>query len=619
MPSELALPHSLQMLRQRLASEATPMDVLQVLRGLQQLGVTQAEMQVHVERLRAVNDVVTQSGVLENNATMALDMIDGRLPHLSLRWDAAEIARIYLPEAVGFQELQTSLEYAFLPSDLLPPRPADSPPPEIAESFTLEVRMFLKESRAMPTRADFYRVPKAAFTSRPAALLAPGDRLVYEALGTSIVPALGRALPEGVLWPRDRSAPPSREVVSERPLHWGSNYIVRADVESFYEAISHSLLQTFVGLHLRVSPAYLQALESFLTAIMGSEIGLPQGPRSSDIFASAYLLPVDNWLLEQKWPFVRYADDYYFPAESVVEGRKRIERLEAVLREIGLTLNASKTRLMRLATYQRGVTGRSPRVEALRHRVKSLTEERLRAAEEAEEVESILGERGIDEETLWALLYHNTISIDEVIRDAEELLTPTLGESYARYFAEVCEALGRDQPPDDMLSTERDLSECLVFLAGARQAVQLQHVDVALRWFPRVAQYAAFYFQALAPSHSGPIRDFLKAWLGPPTDTDWVTAWLCFVAESAPTIVNGDFRNTLEQVALATDNGLLTRTGAIRALAAARSLREDVWRRVLDEASPAIRLELAFTALADSAAYPWPTEASALEPGREGG
>ena len=154
------------------------------------------------------------------------------------------------------------------------------------------------------------------------------DRIAFEALASSVEAQLDSSLPRQVIWPRSRALE-SIQVVTETVKAWNDRYVAKADIANFYEAIEHSLLAVLLSTRLRLSTIIARATEALLTATMGLPRGLPQGPAGSELFASAYLLPVDEHLVAAEIEFVRYADDYYFPASSVGEGRARLSSSRA--------------------------------------------------------------------------------------------------------------------------------------------------------------------------------------------------------------------------------------------------------------------------------------------------
>jgi hypothetical protein len=287
-----------------------------------------------------------------------------------------------------------------------------------------------------------------------------------------------------------------------------------------------------------------------------------------------------------------------------VDGRRKIESLERLLREIGLRLNVSKTKVMRRDTYLANLHKPSQQVERLRKEIQDLTEARLRSSEDESDVASILEEVGVDEQILWDLFYNQTTTLDEVLEEVRDLFEPPLVDSYAEYFTRAARRLRRERLPDDMLGTERDLRECLVILAGANRSVNLRLVDEVLKWFPRLAQHTSAYLRSIAGDNSRSVGSLITRWLDPPADTDWVTAWLCNVAEVNPDLISRRLQAVMIKLVRDEHVGLLTRAGAARALAAGKKLDQDSFNELLRTSTAAIRSEMILAALADPERYP---------------
>ena len=357
MSESLAIPSALGELDRRLRTSTDEAELIQVLRALQRLRLSEADLCVHIECLRATNDATEQDENIEENCLLALDLVGGYTTG-GLSWDASTMAPIYLGAVLDRDALDGGLAHAARPNDLLPRRPFDRLPQDVAERLVDWVVTRLRAHDYSVEPADIYRTPKSAFTTRPAALLALPDRLALEALAEMISARLDEALPDAVLWPRVRGgshADPAATDYRSRPLEWDSKYIVKADIADFYGSVDHTLLGLVTSTHLEMPWKYGQAVESLLTALMRIDRGLPQGVPASDLFASAFLLPIDSRLSELDATYLRNGDDYYFPASSVDDARSMLERLEEDLRGVGLALNGAKTAIMRRHTYQRGL------------------------------------------------------------------------------------------------------------------------------------------------------------------------------------------------------------------------------------------------------------------------
>jgi hypothetical protein len=75
----------LQSLERELHGGASPQEVARLLRGLQDAGLSQTDLAVHVERWRAVNEVGEDDEDFEEACQCALDIISGTTL-LGLSW-----------------------------------------------------------------------------------------------------------------------------------------------------------------------------------------------------------------------------------------------------------------------------------------------------------------------------------------------------------------------------------------------------------------------------------------------------------------------------------------------------------------------------------------------------
>ncbi len=603
MSEAIAVPDVLALLAERLRTSNDVEPVRQALRVLQRLGLPKQDLIVHVERLRVANDLSDADPTFEERALLALGLIHGDEPG-ALRWDAGEQAAIWLQRALDGSALRSGAGFAVQLSDLLPPRPSDQAPAHLVDWLVTSQLERLQDFEPA-TRAEFFRVPKVAFSTRPAALLALPDRLNLEALASLIEARLPAQLADQVKWPRTRSdSPPSQDYASE-PLSWQSPYIVKADVTAFYEAIDHSLLAVIAALRLRTHSSVTQALEFLLGAVMGTNRGLPQGPAASDVLATLYLTPVDDKLASSGWPFIRYADDYFIAAQSPSEARSRLAHLETWLQDLGLSLSSSKTQIMKRSTYERGLLNRTNSVERVRERVRQMTEDRLLASEDSSEVEETLRDAGVDEDLLFAVLYHQTTTLEELLEDMREQLAPSLVESYAILFHERAHLLETAEVTDDATRVERELRECLIVLASGSYPIRLSLLDHVLEWFPKTTPHVATYLAAIADRQPEPAIALLNSWLRDPSHSDWTTGWVCHTAERSEALRSPVVLETFESLMADQDRGWLTRTAASRVLALADRLTERSWKDLYAEAPPAIKSELAFSVVAARALYPW--------------
>ena len=174
MSENVVLPSALAELDSRLHTSTDEADLLQVLRALQRLRLSEADLSVHIERLRARNDVTDQDDHFEENCLHALDLVSG-YSVVGLQWDATALAPIFLAAVLDHEALAAGCVYAVAPNDLLPRRPFDRLPQDISARLVEWTEEGFGNGDYSVTPADIFRVPKSAFTTRPAALLALPD------------------------------------------------------------------------------------------------------------------------------------------------------------------------------------------------------------------------------------------------------------------------------------------------------------------------------------------------------------------------------------------------------------------------------------------------------------
>jgi group II intron reverse transcriptase/maturase len=143
------------------------------------------------------------------------------------------------------------------------------------------------------------------------------------------------------------------------------NWIVDADIRSFFDTVNHDWLMRFVEHRigdqriLRLIRKWLKAGVLEGTMLTTSETGTPQGAVVSPLLANIYLhYSFDLWV--QQWRrrnargnviVVRYADDLVAGFEHESEARAFLDELRARFEAFDLTLHPEKTRLIEFGRY----------------------------------------------------------------------------------------------------------------------------------------------------------------------------------------------------------------------------------------------------------------------------
>lgn len=196
--------------------------------------------------------------------------------------------------------------------------------------------------------AQTVEVPKWGGATRPAIDLSVADRVVYDAIVSSLRTSIGPGLVNESPLPADRTAVEALLIDGEH------RYVLVTDIASFYEYVRHEILISEL-LDLSGDEHLVGSLESLLGSTMQRAMGLPQGPPSSGYLADVYASIADRHLARSGLEIVRISDDYRIPTDSW-RGAARVQlRLEQALRSIGLVINPAKTFTPSRETYAQWV------------------------------------------------------------------------------------------------------------------------------------------------------------------------------------------------------------------------------------------------------------------------
>jgi len=138
----------------------------------------------------------------------------------------------------------------------------------------------------------------------------------------------------------------------EESLTAGQTWVVDADLQLFFDTLSHEVLRERVrtkiadGSVLGLIDAFLgQPVMEGMTGWTPEE-GTPQGAVISPLLSNIYLDPLDRRMAEQDITMVRYADDFVILCWSESAARAALEDVRRWVQEVGLRLHPEKTRIV---------------------------------------------------------------------------------------------------------------------------------------------------------------------------------------------------------------------------------------------------------------------------------
>ena len=219
-----------------------------------------------------------------------------------------------------------------------------------------EVRRLAEELRSgkyQPRAVKRVWIPKPGSTEkRPLGIPGVRDRVVQTALLHVLEPIFDITFAEHSYgFRRGRGCHHALERI-EALLNEGYVHVVDADLKSYFDTIPKDRLMSRV--RERVSDSrVLRLVEQFLEqGVMDGlsewvpEMGTPQGAVISPLLANLYLNPLDHLLAEAGIAMVRYADDFVILCRSREEADQALAKVKSWVKENGLTLHPTKTKIV---------------------------------------------------------------------------------------------------------------------------------------------------------------------------------------------------------------------------------------------------------------------------------
>ena len=142
----------------------------------------------------------------------------------------------------------------------------------------------------------------------------------------------------------------------ERLRNLGYNWVVDADISSFFDTVDHPLLFERFR-ELCDDEELLKLISRWLTAPIvdgqnprtKNTTGLPQGCPISPMLANLYLDKFDERMEKEGFKLVRFADDFLILCKTKPAAEAALELSESALAELKLQLNNEKTRITTFA------------------------------------------------------------------------------------------------------------------------------------------------------------------------------------------------------------------------------------------------------------------------------
>jgi len=205
--------------------------------------------------------------------------------------------------------------------------------------------------RPRPIRRTYIAKP-GSNAKRPLGIPTVRDKVVQTALKMVIEPIFEREFVDTSFGFRPGLGCKDALRRLERLLKSGYDWVVDADIKSYFDTIGHERLMNEVQQRIADS-RILDLIRGYLKQqiledlrLWTPETGSPQGAVISPLLSNIYLHEVDKAMKMAGYQMVRYADDFVILCKSQKEAEAALAHVAELVQERGLTLQADKTSLV---------------------------------------------------------------------------------------------------------------------------------------------------------------------------------------------------------------------------------------------------------------------------------
>jgi len=234
----------------------------------------------------------------------------------------------------------------------------------------------LKAKRYYPLPVKRVYIPKGDKGTRPLGLPAIEDKIVQKGVARILGAIYEADFYEGSYGFRPkRSCHQALKAVNDTIQYKPVNYVIEADIQGFFDHVSHDWMLKCLKVRIRDS-SLLLLIRRFLKAgyldsglLVRTDEGTPQGGPLSPMLANIFLHYVlDLWFQRCVVPrgtgqchLVRYADDFLILTQYQDQAKRIVKVFRQRLAKFGLTLHPDKTRTLSFGRYERGKAKRENR------------------------------------------------------------------------------------------------------------------------------------------------------------------------------------------------------------------------------------------------------------------
>jgi len=204
----------------------------------------------------------------------------------------------------------------------------------------------LQSGKYRPLPVRLIKVPKGNGEFRQLSVLAVKDRVVQQALLQVLTHIWDSIFADcSYAYRPGKSALQAVEQL-QKLIKNGNDWIVRADIDSFFDTLSHERLFELLLRWIPDEKVRLLVQLCIQSSAPCSGLGVAQGAPISPILSNLYLTDFDNYMIERGYKLVRYADDFVIPSTTQIMAQKALKDGTGFLNVIHLRLKEEKTQIV---------------------------------------------------------------------------------------------------------------------------------------------------------------------------------------------------------------------------------------------------------------------------------
>jgi group II intron reverse transcriptase/maturase len=207
----------------------------------------------------------------------------------------------------------------------------------------------VRGNRYRPSRLRVLAIPKTSGGQRRIGVPTVTDRVLQRATLQTLEPRLDRKFLSCSYGYRPKRGVAQAVAAVIRYRDRGLRYVLEADTDDCFGSLSHAILRNLLAREIG-DERVLALMRAWLAVTLprGREddaeaCGIPLGMPISPLWANLYLHEMDWQLVRNRWPLVRYADDFIILTESPAAAHKALTVVEQTLASLALRLEPDKT------------------------------------------------------------------------------------------------------------------------------------------------------------------------------------------------------------------------------------------------------------------------------------